>query len=666
MPNVAMKLKAGVDLVSTSLLNETGYGLSNLIRFFNGLAQKLGGWTRISNDHLVGTCRGLHAFMDLSLNGYIAAGSEQALQLWKDDNLIYDITPIATTVNLAAPFDTVAGSSVVTVNSAAHGRAVDDWIYVATATYVDGLVLQGRYQVATVPNVNQYTIDAGANAVVGVIGGGTTIAVTSNAASSLVNVTLGAHVFAAGDPILIYVPTVVSTLTLSGSYTMLDPFQFDATAVAAANAGPVSENGGNVQILYLLASQIDPTSPYVYGSGPYGAGAYGLGQDFSEQLNLRLWSLANWGQILLASPLNAALYDWTPPIAYNNRAALVANAPAYNTALFVAMPQQQVVSAGTDGGGFLDPLLVKFSDVGDYSSATAWTPLVTNQAGSFRLTSGSRIVGAYQGAVQGYIWTDIDLWIMRYIQPPFIYSFNKVGNAPGLIAERAVGEVRGAVIWCSHNGIFAYTGESVVPVPCTVWDFFFDSYDPVYSPEIHVGVTADFNEWTMWFPTLGSDGVITSYIKYNASENVWDCGSMNRTAFIDRSDAAPPVGAEGADGLLQAHETSYDADGAAMDSWVETGWMRISEGSYFTQIDRLIPDQVLNEGATTYVIVTVQDYPNDPNPRTYGPFTMTEATRFVILRCRGRLIKMRFGSDVVGTFWRLGLPTYLGSPAGRR
>lgn len=665
MATVPLQLKPGVDIEKTPLLNAGGISASQLIRFFNGLLQKLGGWTRLSNTALEGICRGLHPWLDLDGNQYIAAGTNELLELWwATDASIYDITPVAETVNLATPFSTVIGDATVTVADAAHGRAIGDWIYVATATYIGGLYLQGPYQVATVPNANQFTFEADSNAASTVAGGGTTFSFTTTALSALVTVTLGAYTFTTGEEILVYVSTAVGGLTLAGEYTMASATQFNAGSPAVGNA-TVSENGGQVRMLYLLAAYPDPADPYGFGMGLYGRGPYGFGQGPTDAFYLRQWSLDNWGQVLIASPVNGAIYDWTPPIAYNNRATIVTEAPDYNGTVFVAMPQQQLVSLASDGGGFQDPLLIRWSDVSDYTTAGSWTASSTNQAGSFRIPSGSRIVGGFQGSLVGYIWTDIEFWGMAYIGTPFVYSFTKLGTSCGLLAKRAVAELSGIVLWAGHKGIFMFDGQNVVPVPCTVWDWFYDRRDPAYDASITAGANSDFNEWALYFPTYGSAGENTGYIKYNIVNKCWDYGELARTAWIDRSDVAPPVGTD-LTPYLQAHETANDADGTAMTAYAETAWIRISEGGLYLSLDRLLPDFTLNNEGVVWLTVYVSNYANGAAIRTYGPFRVTADTEYVIVRGRGRFLKIRVESNDIGTFWRQGETLMVGAPSGRR
>ena len=59
------------------------------------------------------------------------------------------------------------------------------------------------------------------------------------------------------------------------------------------------------------------------------------------------------------------------------------------------------------------------------------------------------------------------------------------------------------------------------------------------------------------------------------------------------------------------------------------------------------------------------DFPSD-EPRLYGPFPVNKLTPFVTLRARGRQMALRFESDDLGSFWRLGRIRYNGVADGRR
>ena len=318
-------------------------------------------------------------------------------------------------------------------------------------------------------------------------------------------------------------------------------------------------------------------------------------------------------------------------------------------------PQRQIVAWGSTQTGIQDPLLVQWCDVGNYNS---WIPTVVNQAGSYRIPKGSKIVCAIQGPQQGLIWTDIDLWSMQYIGPPYVYSFNEIGKGCGLIARKAAAAVNGVIYWMGPSQFFTLSGNGVEPLPCTVWDFVFQNLDQDNLQKIRVAVNSLFNEIQWFFPSLSGGGEVDSYVKYNTQIGQWDYGLLGRTAWVDQSVLGPPIGANPADLELYQHETSNDDDTNAMNSWFQSGFYSIAEGDLMSFIDLVWPDMKwgqLDQSKTAQVQITflVANYPGD-TPTAFGPYTVTQATQYFNTRLRGRLVAVKIASNDLGSFWRIG------------
>jgi hypothetical protein len=58
------------------------------------------------------------------------------------------------------------------------------------------------------------------------------------------------------------------------------------------------------------------------------------------------------------------------------------------------------------------------------------------------------------------------------------------------------------------------------------------------------------------------------------------------------------------------------------------------------------------------------DYPGD-TPRSYGPYTVTQATQYINTRIRGRLMAAQITS-INNEFWRLGKIRFRFAISGRR
>lgn len=375
------------------------------------------------------------------------------------------------------------------------------------------------------------------------------------------------------------------------------------------------------------------------------------------------WALDNWGEYLIASPLGGEIFYWNPADT-NGHAVVVPNAPLVNEGCFVAMPQRQIVAYGSTFTGFQDPMLVRWCDLGNF---TNWVGTVTNQAGSYRIPKGSKIVGAIQGPQQGLLWTDLGLWSMQYVNLPLVYSFNEIATGCGLIGRKAVGTLSGEVYWMSQSQFFKLSGNGVEPMPCPVWDVAFQDADPDYSGNIRCAPNSRFGEIAWYYPTIGSGGVPTRYVKYNALLGQWDYGTLTRTAWIDQSVFGPPIGADSNLKVYQ-HETSNDADGAAITSSFQTGYFAVQDGDLKTFVDQVWPDMKWglydgSQNATVTITFLTADYPSD-TPRSYS-YTVNQNTQFVTPRLRARLVAIKIESNDLGSFWRVGNIRYRYQPDGK-
>jgi hypothetical protein len=366
--------------------------------------------------------------------------------------------------------------------------------------------------------------------------------------------------------------------------------------------------------------------------------------------------------VLIASARNNTqyqpIYQWNPTAGVAI-ARVIPTAPMVNDGIFVAMPQRQIVAWGSTFTGIQDPLLIRWCDVNNYDS---WIGTVTNQAGSYRLPKGSKIVGCIQGPQQGLVWTDLGVWAMQYVGPPFVYSFNELGTGCGLIAKRAAASISGAVYWMSQSQFFRLSGDGVAPVPCPVWDVIFQDLDTTNLDKITVAVNSRFGEISWYYPTIGNSGEINAYVKYNVYLQQWDYGNLARSAWINQSVLGPPIGADPNTLYIYQHETSTDADGQAMNSSFQTGYFTMTNADVKMFVDQVWPDMKWGYfGGTQNATVNLTFYTTDyagQTPQQYGPYPMTQSTTFITPRFRGRLVSIKLDSNDVGSFWRIGNMRY--------
>jgi len=686
MPHSAFKILPGVDQNKTPALNEAAVSESQLIRFIpdrtlGGLIQKLGGWSKYFGNTTGSIVRCLWAWEDTNANSYLGVGSEGdalsastgALQVIESGTAT-DITPQQTTVDIAVSFSTTAGSNEVIITDTGRNADNYDAIYIKTPVSVGGLVLFGQYRVYNPGGAaNTYRIYATdalnepALATSTVANGGAVPEFDTTNGSTFVSITLADHGYSIGSTFPVLVASTVGGITLTGNYivteiTSSDVFVISGTSEATSTANAFMNSGNLYAIFYNGIGPIPAGTGY--GIGGYGLGGYGTGTSPTAGTGTPItatdWTLDNWGENLISCPLNGPIYNWSPT-AGDPVAVVIPGAPPVNDGIFVAMPQRQIIAWGSTFTGVKDPLLVRWCDVNDYD---VWTALITNQAGSYRIPKGSRIVQCIQGPQQSLIWTDIGVWAMQYVGPPYVYQFNELGSGCGLIGRKAATSIGGVVYWMGPSQFYRLSGGGVEPIPCPVWDVIFQDLDTDNLDKIRVAPNSRFGEIAWYFPTLSNGGENEGYVKYNVILNQWDYGFntdenpyVARSAWINESVLGPPIGS-GLDQYLYQHETSTDADTRPMTSSFQTGYFAMTDADVKMFVDQIWPDMKWgyyngSQGANVKITFYTADYPGD-TPITHGPYVMTNSTKFITPRIRGRLVSIKVESSDIGSFWRLG------------
>ena len=681
MPHNALKLTPGVDQNRTIALNEAAISTSNLIRFIPdrqglGLVQKLGGWTKFYPNKIPSVVRNLWAWEDTNSQSYLAVGAETSLSYINNGNQ-ESITPQGKIDNVAVNCTTTIGSQIVVITDVGINATKYDYVFFNTQISVGGLILQGMYQTFNPGNAADtfqiYAVDTLGNpayATSAVTNGGAVASIATTSGSATATITLNNHGYFAGDTFPILVATTIGGIPFYGNYIIqsvtTNTFVINANN-SATSTTTGSINGGNAQYQFYLG--VGPI-PYGsgYGVGGYGIGGYGTGVPLSPPSNPITavdWTLDNWGEILIACPLNGAIYEWSPQ-AGNNISSVIANAPNVNAGVVVAMPQRQIIAWGSTFNGIQDPLLIRWCDVNDFNS---WAGTVTNQAGSYRIPKGSRIIECIQGPQQTLVWTDVGLWSMQYVGQPFVYQFNELATGCGLIGRKAAASLGGTIYWMSQSQFFRLGSAGPEPIQCPIWDVIFQDLDTTNLDKIRVAPNSRFGEISWYYPTIGNSGEINAYVKYNIVLNQWDYGSLARSAWINQSVLGPPIGADPNTGYIYQHETSTDADGQPMPSSFQTGYFAMQEADVKTFVDQIWPDMKWGyfggtQNAQVQITFYVADYAGQ-TPLVYGPYTMTQSTTFITPRFRARLMAIKISSNDVGSFWRIGNIRYRFQPDGK-
>lgn len=642
---------------------------------------------------------GLNILTPISVGGIVLSGYYPPIALSANSyqivarNIIGLTTPATSNVTNGGSvptFTTASGTVNVQVTLANHGYTAGSTFAILVPTAVGGLTLYGNYIVLETPAIttNSFYIAAANSATstqTASMNGGKARIVYYVGQQNIPPATLfGDGLFGAGgfgtgvtssggrqfSIASISTSGTIATVTVNQSVYVAPNSQITISGTTNYNGTwtVTSATSGVTSTFSFSRGSSQPTETtgtVTVNTWGFPPGVYdSVSGSTIAPLQIDDWSLDNWGGFLIASPTKSGIFYYDT-LGGSDRATIVPYAPTVNEGFFVAMPERQIVCYGTTFNGIQDPLLVRWTDIGNF---TSWVATVSNQAGSFRIPKGSKIVGGMQGPQQGLIWTDTNLWSMQYINLPLVYSFNEIGAGCGLIGRKAMGTMAGIVYWMSQSQFYILAGGGVQPLPCPIWDVIFQDIDTDYLENIRCAPNSRFGEVSWYYPTVGSGGVPTKYVKYNTLLQQWDFGTLTRTAWIDQGVFGPPIGSSG-NGIIYQHETSQNAGNEEMDSYVQTGYFALNEGDQMTFLDQVWPDMKWGyyggeSNANVKITFYAVDYPGQ-TPRVYGPYNVNELTKYISPRIRARLISIRISGSQLDTFWRMGNIRYRLQPDGK-
>lgn len=675
MPMVSVLLRPGVNTQRTLSLNEAGVSISQLIRYKDQIIQTYGGWSQFITTTIPSTVRDLHAWQDAASVKHLGVAATSNLMVVTLGSAT-DITPQTAVTNFSPNFTSSNGSNIIIVtdNNSSGLPSVFNTVFFNTPVSISGILLNGAYDILTVTSSITYTIRATKTATSNVISSGILPIFNTSSGSGSVLVTLPNNGFVSRTGIFysFIAPTSVGGLTIQGPYqiqTIIDStsFRINATTTASGTA-QATMNSSRVQLAYYVT--LGPQSAGSgFGAGGFGSGGFGTGTPLTGTQGTPItttdWTMDNWGSVLLACPKDGPIYSWSPDNGFAT-AQVISEAPFFNGGIFVSMPQQILVAwrSCLPESGTQDNLTVRWCDAEDF---TNWTISNQTAAGSFKIPTGSLIVGGLQGPTQGILWTDIDVWAMQYIGGTLVFNFNRIGSGCGLVGPHAAGTLSGNVFWMGPDNFFMMSGEGAAVLPCTVWDFVFQNIDMDNISKVRCATNAAFNEVKWFFPSATSNGENDSYVKFNIVEKEWDHGALPRTAWTDVSILGDPIGADPS-GVLYQHETGNATPGVSNPSF-QTGWWSITEGNDIAFVDFAIPDfkfGTYSEAQNANIQITFfsVNYPGDAVV-SQGPYTVNSTTQFLSPRIRGRLMSVLVQGDGL-TFMRLGRIRYRWALAGRR
>jgi hypothetical protein len=599
MTLVPITFQPGIQKNVTEYLAEGGWIDCDKIRFREGVPVKLSGWVKDSTtqyeDSLVNTFTGVvrsaHSWSALDQSKYLVAGSHLKVELMTSGQ-IYDITPVRESPSLTDVITTTSGQSLVQITDVNHGLVVGDYVYVnSQAAAVDGITLSGSYIVNTVVDADNYKLDSG--------------------------------------------------VTASGS-----------TALA----------GGVLDIDYLLPSgYVDNTgltgwSGGTWGTEGAGGAGWGLPRTAAGTIALRQWSFDEWGEDLVACVKGGGIYSWDKTSGPTTRLTTVTNAPLINTKIMVSQPSRFLIAFGSEvySTSTFDPLIIRWAE---QETLTGWAITGSNTAGEYRLPKGNRIITAVQTRSEILVFTDTTVYSMSYIGGTDIFRFTPLATNISILSQNSVIDQNGVVYWIGLDGIYMYNGV-VQKLPCTVQRYLYDKessgrINQAQKEKTNTGLNKEHNEIIWFYPNINNTE-ISNYVKYNYLENVFDIGTLARTAWVDSGVFEKPYGFD-INGNLFSHENGNDENGAPMNSYITSGYFDIGDGDDIMFIDRIIPDLKLDTNKNIEITVYTKYYPH-PNAKitTKGPYYFDDTDDKIDFRIRGRQMAIKYESNVTGGDFEIG------------
>ena len=620
MPLTKLQIAPGIDKQNTEYGAEGKWVDCDNVRFRYGLPEKIGGWTKVTSDALVGATRAILTYSALNGVKYAIYGTNKKLYAYSEESYA-DITPTRSTgTGNITDFSVTSGSSTVTVTDSSHGALIGDFVTIASVSGAVGGIsaanLQGEFEILTVPNANTYTIEAKA-------------AATSTANGSTANATYQVNTGAA--------------VSLFGY---------------GWGAGTWSTSTWNTSREGLT-------------------GAEGV------LLQSAKWALDNWGEDVLALQFDGGLFYWDTSSGLSSNLASttnVSNAPTKSRFMLVSGDDRHVICFGTETTigttSTQDNMFIRWSS---QETTNTWAPTATNTAGSFRLTDGNQINTAVRSRGAVMVWTDTALYQMQFIGAPLTFGFKQIGSNCGAVGINAAVDVSGTSFWMSDDSFFLYDG-SVKKIPCSVQDHVFDNINLNAKQDVFCAANSDFNE-VMWFYPSANSTQIDKMVAYNYAENLWYVGTLARSSWADSGVYDNPYAAEfdsddttatistitglkAGRTFVYIHESGVNADGAAMSNHIESGDLDIADGDNFMSVSRFIPD-FKNQTGTVDVTLKTRPYPSGTQ-KSHGSFDVTTSTTKVDTRIRGRQVAVRVSSDAVDDNWRYGTMRLDIKPDGMR
>jgi hypothetical protein len=310
-------------------------------------------------------------------------------------------------------------------------------------------------------------------------------------------------------------------------------------------------------------------------------------------------------------------------------------------------------------------MLVRWSN---QESVVDWVPSVLNQAGSLRLSHGSKIITALQTRQEIIAWTDSSLYSLQYVGAPIVWSSQLMGDNTSIISQNVAVVASGRVYWMGVDKFYVYDGR-VQTLRCDLRRHVFNNINQLQYEQCFAGTNEGFNE-VWWFYCSADSTSINSYVVYNYVEDIWYYGNLARTAWIDSGLRNYPMAATYSYNIVNHEEGINDNETDTtlpINAYIESSEFDIEDGENFGFIWRMVPDLTFEGSTANTPQVTMTLYGMNGSgsglnqeaskavART-STITIEQFTNIIYTRIRGRQMIMAIESDQLDCTWQLGAP----------
>jgi len=697
MPLKKFLFKPGVNRENTRYTTEGGWYECDKVRFRQGNPESIGGWAPLSSNTFLGVCRSLWNWITLQSFNLIGVGTN--LKFYINQGGGYnDITPIRRTVVLNGPFFATFGSSIVTVTDSGNGCVNGDFVTFSGAASLGGnitaAVLNREYQI-TLVNANTYTINVGVTAGSGDGGnGGSTVTaayqLNVGAEYQIPLAGWGAGGWGLGSwGVSATAQTSLQLWNQSnfGEDLIFGPrgggyYYWTASNGVSTRGVALNTLGGDVTITIANPAEVTLSSILPLGTAIQFGTTGALPTGITAGITYYVYNPSIDGYVVQLQDASGNVVVTSGTQSGTQYISNLVDVPLYQNYTIISDSSRFVIAFGTNdyGSSTIDPMLIRWSD---QNNPMAWTPNITNQAGSARLSHGSQIVTAIQTRQEIVTFTDQSVYSLQYLGPPYVWGTQLLSDNISIVGPNATALASGIVYWMGVDKFYMYDGR-VQTLNCDLRRYVFSDINQQQGQQIFASTNEGFNE-VWWFYCSAGSTTVDKYVVFNYVEKVWYYGTMARTAWLDSGLLPNPIATTYGHQIMQQEYGINDLETGtptAINAYISSSEFDIGDGHNFGYVWRVLPDLTFENSTTSpdghQPQVTMTLYPLyssgsgaaspgvDYVNRVANYDITEEFTGIVYTRVRGRQLIFKMSSNQVGTAWQLGAPRIDIRPDGRR